>query len=394
MADKISYWLGIAALNIVLATPAFALEESFGDQPATDAATPTGSVTASEPAAQPDNQITENDDPYTFNALRHITLRNLAVNADANQPESIKDPLQPINRKIFKFNQTIDTYVLLPVAKTYKKVMPSPVRTSVSNFFSNLREPWSAVNHLLQGHPKSSVKSLGRFTVNTLSSLGLADPATKLGITSTSEDFGQTLGTWGVKSGPFLMLPLLGPSTLRDTGGMVLDMYARPQHYINEDAVQWSLSGLQIVNLRAGLIGVEDLVQGDQYTLIRDLYLQRRQYAISGNKGSSPGIDESFGDDDDNFDGQDSSQSIGNTNVDQPELDNGVAIVAPTVKPQSTSPINIPHFRTIIVKSTLVVYGLPTTITTISTPSYDPIDTPFNGSNTDNVGSNTHASSF
>ena len=191
------------------------------------------------------------------------------------------------------------------------------------------------------------------------------------------------------------MLPFLGPTTLRDAGGMVLDIYARPQHYINEDAVQWSLNGLQVVNLRAGLIGVEDLVQGDQYTLLRDLYLQRRQFSISGKSGSSPSIDDSFGDDDDNFDGsQDSSQSMGNTTGEATDYDSGVVIVAPTVKPQSASAINIPHFRTIIVKSTLVVYGLPATITTITTPSYDLTDTPLNGSNTDNVGSSTHASSF
>lgn len=369
MTDKIPYWLGVAALQLSLAAPAFALDESFGDEPAGSATTP---ATVSSGTATVDPQITENDDPLTFNALRHITLKSLAVNADATQPDSIKDPLQPINRQVFRFNQTMDKYLLLPVAKTYKKVVPQPVRTSVGNFFSNLREPWSAVNHLLQGHPKSSAKSLGRFTVNTLTSLGLADPASKWGIVSTPEDFGQTLGVWGVKSGPFLMLPFLGPSTLRDASSMVVDMYARPQRYIDNDTLLWSLNGVQIVNLRAGIIGVEDLVQGDQYTLLRDLYLQRRQFAIYGESNPAASIDDSFGDDGDAT-APATSNSMDNLSAPVATITDGGVAPANTQPSENTetgaSGLKL-NLQTVIVKSTLVVYGYPATITTITTPDY------------------------
>lgn len=371
MTDKIPYWLGVAALQLSLASPAFALDESFGDEPANSAA-PAASAPASPTVtdAQSTAPIGENDDPYTFNALRHITLKSLAVNADANQPEHVKDPLMPINRKVFQFNQTMDKYLLLPVARTYKRVLPQPVRTSVGNFFSNLREPWNAVNHLLQGNPKSSAKSLERFTVNTLTSLGLADPASKWGIVSTSEDFGQTLGVWGVKSGPFLMLPFLGPSTLRDASSMVVDMYARPQHYIDNNSVQWSLNGLQVVNLRAGLIGVEDLVQGDQYTLLRDLYLQRRQFAIYGESNPSASIDDSFGDDGDGStsppEAAPQQQSDSTVPTDTTIATGNTAGVTAAPMPASNSGLNTQQLKTVIIKSTLVVYGYPATITTIS----------------------------
>lgn len=306
MTDTISRWLGIATINFLIATPSFALEENFGDALPSVGTTDNNAVTTVAATSSENstvdtsaNEISDVDDPLTFNALRHITLKKLAVDADATQPDSVKDPLQPLNRKVFKFNSKVDKYVLLPVAKTYKNHVPTVVRSSVGNFFSNLREPWNAVNHLLQGHPKSSYKSLGRFTVNTLTSLGLADPATRLGITSTGEDFGQTLGTWGVKSGPFLMLPFIGPSTVRDAGGMAVDSFARPLRYLDESSVYWGLSATEVVNLRSGLIGVEDLVQGDQYSLLRDLYLQRRQYLISGQTDPGNAIDNDFGDEDD-----------------------------------------------------------------------------------------------
>jgi phospholipid-binding lipoprotein MlaA len=313
MTDTISRWLGIATINFMIAAPSFALEENFGDESSntsaitttvtSDAAqASTTEVTADQTStAAPAAAVADIDDPLTLNALRHIRLKNLTVDATATQPDSVKDPFQPLNRKVFKFNSKVDQYVLLPVAKTYKNHVPNIVRSSVGRFFSNLREPWNAVNHLLQGNPKSSYKSLGRFTVNTVTSLGLADPATQLGITSTGEDFGQTLGVWGVKSGPFLMLPFIGPSTMRDTGGMAVDMFARPQRYLDETSIYWGLSSTEIVNMRAGLIGVEDLVQGDQYSLLRDLYLQRRQYLISGQTDVSSAIDNSFGDEDDSF---------------------------------------------------------------------------------------------
>ena len=332
MTTVMTRWLSIAAINAALITPALAIDEGFGDE---SSASPQPAPALAEQSAQADpavvpapdaadsssatsnsNSYANNyDDPLTFNTLRRITLKQLSVDANASQPESIKDPLQPINRKIFKFNNTLDQYVLLPVAKTYKNRVPALVRGTVGNFFSNLREPWNAVNHLLQGNPTLTYKSLGRFTVNTITSLGLADPATQLGINSRDEDFGQTLGKWGVKSGPFLMLPVLGPSTLRDTTGRFADVYGRPLYYAGQDSTYWGLNLLQGVDARSRFIGVEDLVQGDQYALLRDLYLQRRQYLISGTEQANNGIDNSFGDEGASFgDGSDANPDANNEN--------------------------------------------------------------------------------
>lgn len=332
MTTVMTRWLSIAAINAALITPALAIDEGFGDEssaspqpapalaeqstPADPAVVPAPDAADSSSATSNSNSYANNyDDPLTFNTLRRITLKQLSVDANASQPESVKDPLQPINRKIFKFNNTLDQYVLLPVAKTYKNRVPALVRGTVGNFFSNLREPWNAVNHLLQGNPTLTYKSLGRFTVNTITSLGLADPATQLGINSRDEDFGQTLGKWGVKSGPFLMLPVLGPSTLRDTTGRFADVYGRPLYYAGQDSTYWGLNLLQGVDARSRFIGVEDLVQGDQYALLRDLYLQRRQYLISGTEQANNGIDNSFGDEGASFgDGSDANPDANNEN--------------------------------------------------------------------------------
>ena len=334
MTAATSRWLSAAIINFALITPALALDENFGDEPQSNATTnnqisnmgvdgqtvpPTATNAANR--VNQDNVTTNNttntsdqiDDPLTFNTLRRITLKQLSVDANASQPESVKDPLQPLNRKIFVFNNKLDQYLLLPVARRYKEYVPAPLKVGVSNFFSNLGEPWNAVNHLLQGHPKSSYRSLGRFTLNTFTSLGLADPAaTSFGINREDQDFGLTLGKWGLKSGPFLMLPALGPSTLRDGTGRIADVYGRPQHYMDQNSTYWISNGLNVVNTRAGFIGVENLVQGDQYALLRDLYLQRRQYLVTGDDPSSA-LDKSFGDDDADF-GDDSDTETDSAN--------------------------------------------------------------------------------
>lgn len=325
MTTVMTRWLSIAAINAALITPALAIDEGFGDENGGSpelAPAPSEQTSQADPAVSPDaasnaNNSNNYDDALTFNTLRRITLKQLSVDANASQPESVKDPLQPINRKIFSLNNTLDQYVLLPVAKTYKKRVPALVQGTVGNFFSNLREPWNAVNHLLQGNPTLTYKSLGRFTVNTITSLGLADPATQLGINSRDEDFGQTLGKWGVKSGPFLMLPVLGPSTLRDTTGRFADVYGRPLYYAGQNSTYWGLNLLQGVDARSRFIGVEDLVQGDQYALLRDLYLQRRQYLISGTEQANNGMDNSFGDEGASFgDGSDANPDTNSENSD------------------------------------------------------------------------------
>lgn len=228
------------------------------------------------------------------------SVDRLNVDASASQPAQIKDPFEPINRKIFWFNNKLDQHLLLPVAKTYQNITPKPIRKGVTQFFGNLAEPWSGVNHLLQGQPKQSLQHFGRFTINTITTLGLADPAgSSLKMPApTKEDFGQTLGVWGVKSGPYLMLPLLGPSTLRDTVAMGPDALGNPQSYLQSDEIYAALLALRVINTRADLIGVEDLVSGDQYSLLRDVYLQRRQFQIQNTTSmSTPAtFDDSFGD--------------------------------------------------------------------------------------------------
>jgi len=231
-----------------------------------------------------------------------VSVETLNIDASANQPAQVKDPFEAINRKVFWFNNNLDRYFLLPVAKTYQKVTPKPVRQGVTQFFNNLSEPWSGVNHLLQGQPQASWQNFGRFGVNTLTTLGLADPAAStLNMPApTKEDFGQTLGVWGVKSGPYLMLPLFGPSTLRDTASMGVDVMGNPFNYAESDEIFAALLGLRVINTRADLIGVEDLVSGDQYSLLRDVYLQRRQFQIQNTPSNRApaAFDDSFGDED------------------------------------------------------------------------------------------------
>lgn len=228
------------------------------------------------------------------------SVQQLRVDATAAQPDAVKDPFQRFNRQVFRFNEAIDRAVLLPTAKFYERVMPQPINTGISNFFQNITEPWTAVNQLLQGKPKASAQSLGRFTLNTLTSLGFADPAeSSFSLKAGDEDFGQTLGVWGVKSGPYLMLPLFGPSTLRDATGKIFDMAASPTAHIDADQVRITLTATNVVDKRAKYIGAESLVTGDQYPVLRDVYLQRRLFQVYDGAPPArlnPPVEEGFGD--------------------------------------------------------------------------------------------------
>jgi phospholipid-binding lipoprotein MlaA len=253
----------------------------------------------------------------------------MAVNATASQPNSVKDPFEQINRKIFNFNKKLDQYVLLPVARSYKKVVPDPVRHGVTNFFVNLTMPWTAVNNLLQGHPGTSVESLSRFVINTSTTLGFYDTATYLGIERSDQDFGLTLGKWGIGSGPYVMLPLLGPSTVRDTLARAVDQFGVPMNYINNTWESVGLTGIKFVDIRARLIGLESFVQGDQYTLLRDVYLQKRQFqsGTSSSPTTETSSDEGFNNNDfgnngfgDNGFG-DSQPKIQSSNISTPPIE-------------------------------------------------------------------------
>ena len=230
--------------------------------------------------------------------LKNIKVKDLKINANAAQPDLVKDPLQSLNRPIYSFNDMLDRNFLRPVAVQYREKTPEDVRGSYRQFRKNLGEPWNAVNQLIQGRPARAAKTLGRFTINTLTTLGLADPASRLGLPTEEENFGVTLGYYGVPSGPFLMLPFFGPSTLRDGFGLAVDAQARPQKYVMDDqeGLYWSSNLLQAVDTRAQYLDLDQTLQGDQYAMIRDLYLQRKAFQIAEKKGDS--ADVSFIDDD------------------------------------------------------------------------------------------------
>ena len=211
------------------------------------------------------------------------------INVDANaaQEEEVKDPFQPLNRQVYAFNDVLDRNIARPLAVQYTKKIPSDVRGSTRLFRKNLGEPWNAVNQLAQGRFSRAAQTLGRFTINTVTSLGLADPATRLGLSTEDEDFGTTLGYYGIPSGPYVMLPILGPSTFRDSIGRIADSQARPQKYLldGDDRLYYSEQLLRGVDARSQVLDVEQVLQGDKYAQLRDFYLQRKSYSIAEKKG-------------------------------------------------------------------------------------------------------------
>jgi phospholipid-binding lipoprotein MlaA len=191
------------------------------------------------------------------------------------------DPWENWNRKVFAFNDSVDEAVLKPVAEGYRKVVPQLVRTGIGNVFGNIGDIWSAANHLLQGKLHSGLDMGMRVVTNTVFGLGgLLDPATEVGLTRRSEDFGQTLGVWGLKPGPYVVLPLLGPSNVRDTGGFIVDRAGvSPSQLATQDALSYSITALELINTRANLLATTKLVGEvalDRYSFIRDAYLSRR----------------------------------------------------------------------------------------------------------------------
>lgn len=193
---------------------------------------------------------------------------------------SESDPLEGFNRSVDGFNQVVDKAVVKPLAQGYDKVTPPEIKTVIGNFFSNLDDISVAVNNLLQGKPKAAGSDITRFALNTtIGIVGLADVATELGFQKNDEDFGQTLGVWGVGSGPYLVLPLLGPSSLRDAPSRFVDAPLDPLFHYDNVRVRNSLLVVNLVNTRARLLPATDLVERvalDQYAFVRDAYLKRR----------------------------------------------------------------------------------------------------------------------
>lgn len=228
---------------------------------------------------------TEKSESQATKPVRYLTIKNFTVDARSQQATAVKDPFEPMNRKIFTFNETLDKYIAKPVAVQYQEKIPEDVRGSYRSFRKNLGEPWNAVNQLIQGKPVRATKTLGRFTVNTLTSLGFADPASRIGLTQQEESFGTTLGYYGVNTGPYLMLPVLGPSTIRDAVGMAIDSQAQPQSYLHNDKATISMTTLTGVDKRAGLLSIEQMLPEDKYAAIRDVYLERKSFTIAELQG-------------------------------------------------------------------------------------------------------------
>ncbi|MDQ3286986.1 MAG: VacJ family lipoprotein [Pseudomonadota bacterium] len=212
--------------------------------------------------------------------------------ADPTLPAAAKiggapDPWEPLNRRVHRFNNVVDRRIALPLARAYMKAVPRPVRLGVSNFFSNLGQPVSAVNALLQGKPRQAAESLGRFTLNsTLGIGGIFDPASDAKMANRSEDFGQTLGIWGWERSRYVELPLFGPRTVRDVLGLFGDAPLSPLRQVGEDEIRIGLQGLQLVDVRTQLMSLDSLRAGaeDEYALTRDAWYQRRTYQIFGDR--------------------------------------------------------------------------------------------------------------
>ncbi len=197
------------------------------------------------------------------------------------------DPLEPYNRSMTTFNENVDKAVLKPVATAYRDVTPQPLRTGVTNFFANLGDAWSFVNNVLQFKGREAFDSLVRLSVNTVFGLGgVLDVASEAGIDRHKQDFGLTLGHWGVPTGPYLVLPLLGPSTVRDTAALPVDFYVGDLvDQVDDMGVRNSLYGLRIINTRANLLGTTSVIETaalDRYSFTRDAYLQLRSGAKAG----------------------------------------------------------------------------------------------------------------
>ncbi|HYF57756.1 MAG TPA: VacJ family lipoprotein [Burkholderiaceae bacterium] len=193
------------------------------------------------------------------------------------------DPFERLNRGIFRFNEAADAWVLRPVARVYDRYTPEVLRLIAGNFLSNLLDPWIAVNNLLQGKPADAASDLGRFVFNTtLGFFGFGDPATDMGLEKHREDFGQTLGVWGLPTGPYLVLPLFGPSNVRDGVGFGVDAATALISQFENVGARNALVGLQFVDTRARLLPADRLLADalDRYLLVRDSYLQRRRNLV------------------------------------------------------------------------------------------------------------------
>ena len=198
-------------------------------------------------------------------------------NISANE---INDPYENFNRKTYQFNENLDEKIAKPIAEIYSK-FPPPIKNGVTNFFNNLEEVDTFINQLLQGKPKESLNDLTRFIINsTIGLAGFIDVASKIGLERHEEDFGQTLGVWGVGQGPYIMLPVLGPSTLRDSFSRPVSSFLSVTFHMTEADVNIALKSIDAIETRERLLEVESLLSGDKYSFVKDAYIQSINYEV------------------------------------------------------------------------------------------------------------------
>lgn len=260
-----------------------------------------------------------------------LSLALLGGCASTNNP---RDPIEPFNRAIYRFNDGLDKAIMKPVATVYKEVLPEFARTGVTNFFNNLYDIITALNNLLQGKISDAVSDVGRLAVNTTVGVaGLIDVATEIGLEKHKEDFGQTLGRWGIDSGPYLQIPFLGPSSFRDAIGAFADFKVDPIRWIWRDHVvtRNSVWGLYFVNLRANLLDstkILDEAALDPYEFQRDAYLQRRRNLVYDGNPPPQKEDEELPE----------LKTKPRTEIDEPAKPSGAVLEAPQISTVEASP--------------------------------------------------------
>jgi len=225
-----------------------------------------------------------------------IVAAMLVMTGCATTNQTAGDPLEGYNRAMYKFNDAVDTAIVKPVAKGYDTVVPDPISHGVSNFFSNLDDITVIINDLLQGKFYQAYKDTHRFVVNTTVGVaGIFDVASLSGLNKNNEDFGQTLGVWGAEPGAYVVLPFFGPRNVRDTFGLVGDMFTDPVMYVEGDDARMAFVGTRVVDTRANLLKAEKVLDEaalDEYSYVRDAYMQRRQNLVYD--GNPPLADDEF----------------------------------------------------------------------------------------------------
>ena len=229
--------------------------------------------------------------------MEKIFISSLLLLAISINSDQVNDPFEEFNRKTFEFNENLDEKILRPVAKFYSN-FPPKVKIGVTNFFNNLEDVETSVNQALQGKPKKSINDLTRFLINsTIGLAGFIDVASKIGMERHEEDFGQTLGVWGVGTGPYIMLPGLGPSTLRDTLSRPVSSFSSITFHMTDTDVNIALKTIDAIETRERLLDVESLLSGDKYSFVKDAYIQSIAYEVK----DGINVEDDFVDDMDDF---------------------------------------------------------------------------------------------